>query len=311
MSIIYSSDFDKINKEELNKLYGEDKTEVFEKSLYKVFAIKDGALAGAARIISEGLETALLVDLYAKDDSDGEIRNGLIKELEKNLIGRRVMVYSSRENLELLEKAGYGRCKNAWTYFREGFEEKDFLPQGFKYENEFIKYSSATVNEPKNTVISYKSGHGDADFGAINEILTRAFFGNPHNPDKTKAVFERSQYSVTAFDGDRLVGVARAVSDGDEYATILNVAVDPEYQGLSIGKNIVLKLSEEIAAGTVVLNTHPGAVGFYNKLSEYRRNKYVFEKAIKEGVQSEQTEAPSEFRNAMFTPAGFRFPDEY
>ncbi len=93
-----------------------------------------------------------------------------------------------------------------------------------------------------------------------------------------------------------------------KYATILNVAVDPGYQGLSIGKNLVLNLSGLIPAKTIVLNTHPGAVGFYNKIREYRRNLYVFEKHIHEGGQREM---PPERRISMFTPKGFKFPQEY
>lgn len=310
MSITYSKDINVVKKNELNRMYGGtcDYYSLFDKSYLKAFALDEGRVVGAVRVISEGLETALLVDLLTLEEYGHEIKRGLILELEKELDDRRVMVYSKREDLEFFEELGYGRCKNAWTYFKVGLDENSFLPVGYKYENEFYSYSIGTVNESKRTEITYQFGHENASFEAINEVLEKAFFGRPHDLDKTIAVFSNSQYSVTAFDGNRLVGVARAVSDNDKYATILNVAVDPEYQGLSIGKKIVLKLSEIIDADIVVLNTHPGAVGFYNRLKEYRRNKYVFEKHItKEG----KADMPPERRAAMFTPKGYKFPDEY
>lgn len=265
-------------------------------------------MVGAVRVLSEGVETALLVDLAVKSSEYAYVKELLLNKLEEHLVGRRVMAYGTKDNLEVFETLGYGRCKNAWTFFKDGLNERDFLPAGYKYENEFVKYSSATVNEPKKTEITYKEGYEDACYNDINTLLTKAFFGRPHDIHKTKAAFERSRYIVTAYDGDRLVGIARAVSDEKFYATILNVAVDPEYQGLSIGKKIVLMLSELIPANVVVLNTHPGAVGFYNKISQYRRNKYVFEKHIAEG---ERKIMDPERMGAMFTPKGYRFPDEY
>lgn len=310
MSIVYSKDLRSVNRDELNRIYGDgrDYYPLFEKSFLTVFALDGDKVVGAVRVISDGLETALLVDLNVLSEYGQEVKKELVHELEKELTGRRVMVYSDRENLDFFESLGYGRCKNAWTYFREGLNEKNFLPPGFKYENEFLSYNKGAVNKPKETRIIYKVGHTDASYEEINHILTRAFWGRDHDIEKTKAVFENSRYSVSAYDGKRLVGIARAVSDQEKYATILNVAVDPEYQGVSIGKKIVLMLSEIIEAEVVVLNTHPGAVGFYNRLKEYRRNRYVFEKHIT--MKNEKT-MPPEARTAMFTPAGYKFPDEY
>lgn len=326
---------EKAHEQGINGLYGsEDAYTLFERS-FLVFIVLDGNdVIGAARVISEGVETALFVDLKAKGDlkdvTETEIKTGLIKAAEKHLSGRRVMVYGRREDLDLYEKLGYGRCKNAWTYFRKGFDEKDFLPSGFRYENEF--FSQAQHGDTDKAVVSakdrmcrelilgrvtYKNDISGTTYEAVNDILTRAFWGHPHDVEKTKAAFSNSRFTAAAFDGERLIGVARAVADtgnkddkriDGKYATILNVAVDPEYQGLSVGKNLVLRLSEIIPAETIVLNTHPGAVGFYNRIREYRRNLYVFEKHIHEG---EKREMPPEMRIGMFTPKGFRFPSEY
>lgn len=310
MGITIIHDSSEINKDELNKLYGNirDYYHAFEKSHLAVFGFEEKKLIGAARIISEGVETALLVDLQVAEGYGLSVKKELVDTLESKLADRRVMVYSKKDDLNFWEEIGYGRCKNAWTYYKDSLSESEFLPSGYKYENEFVSNSVPTLKNPQKTEIVYKAGYENATFEDINELLTKAFWGHQHDIHKTTAAFVNSQYAVSAFDGNKLVGIARAVSDLEHYATILNVAVDPEYQGLSIGKKVVLKLSELIDAEVVVLNTHPGAIGFYNGLKEYRRNKYVFEKHISGGIG---TEMPLEKRNAMFTPKGYKFPDEY
>ena len=330
MGIIFTDDIGKVNKEELEALYDttEDCYSLFSGSFVKLFALEEEKLAGALRVLSEGVETALLVDLAAFPEYGDTLKQALLTEAEKKLTDRRVMVFGKREDLDLYEAAGYGRCKNAWTFFREGFDEADYLPAGFRYENEFEGQKGGGAGKPgeanKDRVITFENGLGPASFEEVNTVLTKAFFGRPHDINKTTKAFTNSEYAVSAFDGERLVGVARAVSDRSAYATILNVAVDPEYQGLNIGKRLVLDLSRNIQARIIVLNTHPGAVGFYNRLPEYRRNRYVFEKHIssgkpvnadisaKTGSDREKAEELRKLRlSAMFTPKGFRFPDEY
>ncbi|MCR5767705.1 MAG: GNAT family N-acetyltransferase [Lachnospiraceae bacterium] len=354
MSIIFTDDIKDIDRNALNALYnsGSGVYELFENSFLTVAALdgtdtsQTGAspkLAGALRVLSEGVETALLVDLRVSEGYDDRLKASLILQAEKKLAGRRVMVFGSRENLGLFEELGYGRCKNAWTYFRAGMSESDFLPAGYRFENEFTATAEQNVPSAGQTAnrsvkngadIEYRNGFENTTFDDINTVLSKAFGGRPHDVNRTTAAFSNSRYSITAYDGQKLVGVARAVSDaGDRtgYATILNVAVDPEYQGLSIGKNMVLRLSANIDARVIVLNTHPGAVGFYNKLKEYRRNKYVFEKFLRP-VETPDQAADStggrdtagkpdtgekkppkgpDWAGAMFTPKGYRYPDEY
>ncbi len=333
MSLEYTDDPGRIRTEDLIALYGGryDVLSLFSSSMYKMFALDGKRLAGALRVISEGVETALLVDLLSFPEYEDTVKKGLLGEIEKKLTGRRVMAFGKREDLEVYEEEGFGRCKNAWTLFREGFDESDYLPWGFRFENEFFRAKRGEVKTAaagalrEKKEITVREGLGTATFDDVNNILTTAFFGRPHDVLKTEKAFTNSRYVVSAFDGDRPVGVARAVSDGKAYATILNVAVLPEYQGQSVGKNLVLRLSSMIEAETVVLNTHAGAVGFYNRLKEYRRNKYVFEKHIpgagepklpfkgeKGQLGPEDAETLAFFRRSnMFTPKGFRFPDEY
>ena len=219
------------------------------------------------------------------------------------------MFNSNLDDIDLLEELGYNRCKNAWTYLENAPDLKNsnlFLPLGFSYlGEEKTRKGKDKINEN----IKYEFGYNEEKNNEINDVLSDAF-GHLHDVNKTKEAFINSQYVILAYIDNKLVGVARALGDSKLYATILNVAVSKEYQGLGIGTNIILRLSKEIKEKLIILNTHPGAVGFYNSIKEYRRNKYLFERRIP--FLNEEIRIPKDnsFFNKMFTEKGFRFKDE-
>lgn len=310
MGIIYSNDINKLNKDNLLELYGNsyDYLEAFKNSNY-LLALDNDKLVGAIRYITEGIETALVVDLKVNHNNSYEIKKNLIKKIEDKLIGKRIMFNSNLDDIDLLEELGYNRCKNAWTYLEKAPELKNsnlFLPLGFSYlGEEKTRKGKDKINEN----IKYEFDYNEEKNNEINDVLSDAF-GHPHDANKTKEAFINSQYVILAYIDNKLVGVARALGDSKLYATILNVAVSKEYQGLGIGTNIILRLSKEIKEKLIILNTHPGAVGFYNSIKEYRRNKYLFERRIP--FLNEEIRIPKDnsFFNKMFTEKGFRFKDE-
>lgn len=310
MGIIYSNDINKLNKDNLLELYGNsyDYLEAFKNSNY-LLALDNDKLVGAIRYITEGIETALVVDLKVNHNNSYEIKKNLIKGIEDKLIGKRIMFNSNLDDIDLLEELGYNRCKNAWTYLENAPDLKNsnlFLPFGFSYlGEEKTRKGKDKINEN----IKYEFGYNEEKNNEINDVLSDAF-GHLHDVNKTKEAFINSQYVILAYIDNKLVGVARALGDSKLYATILNVAVSKEYQGLGIGTNIILRLSKEIKEKLIILNTHPGAVGFYNSIKEYRRNKYLFERRIP--FLNEEIRIPKDnsFFNKMFTEKGFRFKDE-
>ncbi len=83
---------------------------------------------------------------------------------------------------------------------------------------------------------------------------------------KLKRAFENSYTAVFAFDGDILVGLGRAISDGEYQAAIYDVVVLPEYQGLKVGKMIMDKIISSLPVQNIILYAVPGKEGFYKKL---------------------------------------------
>ena len=109
------------------------------------------------------------------------------------------------------------------------------------------------------------------DWERISELL--AHFGLSHDDAATqKLVFERSYAVAFVYDGDRLIGCGRALSDGICQAAIYNIALDEAYQGHQLGRAIVDSLLEQVKGCTVVLYTHPQTVALYERLG-FRRQK--------------------------------------
>lgn len=77
-----------------------------------------------------------------------------------------------------------------------------------------------------------------------------------------------SWYFVCAYDGERLVGVGRILSDGVAHAMIYDMIVAPEYQGQGIGGQILERLvqrCQEARIRDIQLFCAKGMRGFYEK----------------------------------------------
>jgi len=62
---------------------------------------------------------------------------------------------------------------------------------------------------------------------------------------------QSSWYVVCAYDGDKLVGFGRLVSDGIVHAMIYDMIVDPAYQGQGVGTQILKRLVEYCRAAHI------------------------------------------------------------
>jgi len=80
-------------------------------------------------------------------------------------------------------------------------------------------------------------------------------------------MIEQADVIVTAWDGERLVGVARSLSDFAFCTYLSDLAVDLEYQHQGIGRELV-RLSREAVGeeSMLLLLAAPEAVDYYPKL---------------------------------------------
>ncbi len=56
---------------------------------------------------------------------------------------------------------------------------------------------------------------------------------------RLQRMYDHSPLVLTAWDGDRLVGILRGWSDGGFVGYLADLAVDPRYQGQGIGKELL------------------------------------------------------------------------
>ena len=93
------------------------------------------------------------------------------------------------------------------------------------------------------------------------------WFGPSDPAPELDAMIANSFAVSAAFDSaGRLVGMARALSDGVSDAYILDVVVDPAHRSRGIGRNIVSRLAEHLASfgiDWIVCIGVPGTEAFY------------------------------------------------
>lgn len=78
------------------------------------------------------------------------------------------------------------------------------------------------------------------DYEQLLDLFRQAaFWARNRTIDALKIAVANSRPVVSLWEGDRLIGFARATSDGVYRATIWDVVVHPDYQGAGLGRKLV------------------------------------------------------------------------
>jgi len=95
--------------------------------------------------------------------------------------------------------------------------------------------------------------------------------------NRVKNMIDNSNLLVTAWDGEKLVGVARALSDLSYCCYLSDLAVDKEYQNQGIGHELVNEIQKLIGdESNLVLISAPEAMEYYPKIGfEKAGNAYI------------------------------------
>ena len=88
------------------------------------------------------------------------------------------------------------------------------------------------------------STHRNIPIEPIIELYQANEWSSAEKPDLLYAALTHSHSLITAWEGERLVGLGNAISDGHLVVYYPHLLVHPEYQGKGIGKQIVQKLQE-------------------------------------------------------------------
>jgi len=104
-----------------------------------------------------------------------------------------------------------------------------------------------------------------------NNLISAVGWGEYKKEIMEKA-FRNSLYFISAYDEEKLIGMARIVGDGVIFTYIQDVSVHPDYQGKNIGREIMSRILEKISeyrCDNPKINTYlfsvKGKENFYRK----------------------------------------------
>ena len=107
--------------------------------------------------------------------------------------------------------------------------------------------------------------HHGINWAELEALFALAELGG-RSGDKLRRAFLNSTAVCYAFDQAMLVGVSRAISDGEYHAVIYDVAVHPEYQRLGVGRLVMSQLLSRLPVWRVMLIASSDVQPFYRQL---------------------------------------------
>jgi GNAT superfamily N-acetyltransferase len=113
---------------------------------------------------------------------------------------------------------------------------------------------------------------------ALKALFEYAPWARGRTTDGIRAMLARTDYHFSAWDGLKLVGFARVLTDGVYRATVWDVVVHPDYQGRGVGEELMSRLLAHPLLSRVEkfwLNTRDKFT-FYEKFGFVRSDQGMF-----------------------------------
>jgi predicted N-acetyltransferase YhbS len=115
-------------------------------------------------------------------------------------------------------------------------------------------------------MIEYRIGN-QLDSEQITELYQRSTLGERrpiHARENVDAMLENANLIITAWDGERVIGISRSFSDFVYITYLSDLAVDKEYQKKGIGKELIRRTQQESGENTLLLLlAAPASVDYY------------------------------------------------
>lgn len=113
--------------------------------------------------------------------------------------------------------------------------------------------------------VTYETELGRIDWAQMKATLTADDFDNGRTPEQLRVSFENSYAAVVAHDGERIIGTARALSDGVCNAYLLDVWTLSAYRRRGVARRMLETLEARLKGQHVYLFTNDLAE-FYKRL---------------------------------------------
>ena len=110
--------------------------------------------------------------------------------------------------------------------------------------------------------MEYRADDRELQATMFIEFVNQVWPGN-YDMERTQDALSKT-INITAYDGERLVGCLRILTDGCYFGTITELLVLPEYQRRGIGSRL-LQLARDSAPTMLYFGAQPGVEAFYEK----------------------------------------------
>jgi ribosomal protein S18 acetylase RimI-like enzyme len=116
------------------------------------------------------------------------------------------------------------------------------------------------------TNLSYEQGFAAEDFVALAQrVWPRAY-----SVGEAAAALART-INIGAWDGSRLVGSVRVLTDGHFFSTIPELLVDPDYRRRGIGRHLMELALDRSPRGKIAFGAQPESVAFFERIGCERK----------------------------------------
>jgi ribosomal protein S18 acetylase RimI-like enzyme len=109
--------------------------------------------------------------------------------------------------------------------------------------------------------VRFQDGFDAATFLRLAERV----WPRDYDPELTRSALATS-INIGAWDGPRLVGAVRLLSDGYFFSVVSEVLVDPEYQRRGIGRTLMEMALARAPSRAMFLGAQPQSVAFFEKI---------------------------------------------
>lgn len=110
--------------------------------------------------------------------------------------------------------------------------------------------------------MDYRVDDKQLNASAFLAFVDRIWPGS-YDEERTESALSRT-LNITAYDGDKLIGCLRILTDGYYFGTITELLVLPEYQRQGVGSRL-LQLAKANTPTMLYFGSQPGIEGFYEK----------------------------------------------
>ncbi|MCP3781468.1 GNAT family N-acetyltransferase [Paenibacillus polymyxa] len=112
------------------------------------------------------------------------------------------------------------------------------------------------------------TNHKDVSVKDVIRVFRTSGIVRPiDQPERIQMMISNSDILLSAWHGNKMIGIARALTDWSFCCYLSDLAVDQTFQKSGVGRNLISMVQEEIGEGVaLILLAAPSAITYYPKI---------------------------------------------